>query len=767
MKNGCRFLRVNLRALKSTIMIDIIKHIGLVDTLLNNRAPRRVLAFAAAVLLLGSACPAQTTPFLAAGATATYNGFALGGASAINPVTITAVSGNGTTATATCSATCGLTAGEVISLVGTGTGPANPQYDQTNLTVASDSGTTFNFASTNTTPFSGTAFAGPTPTCANLPYTTAANGGPSTTVGLSSTTFNWTDTGSGTGAYLAGADSRSASFDIQNAKGWVTWQTSNPWDGTFSQAGTTLIGVCEYLSVDSIVGLRLFFATNSGGTPAGVIDFPGGCGSTIPGANEVPLIPSDTALPTQVCSFINGLPFNAAPTVINAEDGAYQAGIVCGAYSAAGAGYGLSCGRSGGAATSILSSIAGSTGMVQVVDFNISGTDPVTGAKLAHSAAGADGAPWVHLDAGAQPVLVLVNTSDTSSNGLGNAALTNVNRPTLGRVFTGQATRTRDLFAAQGLASKPLTALVLEPLSGTYTVFQNQVTRTDEFAHSADQLANNGGTPQQFGVGMPCPVTGWTFGGAGCASAATDQLDAKKTSTGGLKVRVIGTTEMVNCVAANSSCGNGSQEDVAGNALTNQIGFAFFSFGNVKKAVGLAKYLTVDGVDPLYTSYSGGALPTCSAPCPGAVAFPNIINGSYPIWNILRVVTTGTLGAYTGTFSSPTCEAGATVCRMVQEVQESYSQIPDLVPISSMQVFRQHITVGSSTPETGGVNYTAHNGYKHYGTGIAGTPCGFAPVSGAAVQYECGRDAEGARQLIQEELDSNTDFSLELTAALQ
>jgi len=93
---------------------------------------------------------------------------------------------------------------------------------------------------------------------------------------------------------------------------------------------------------------------------------------------------------------------------------------------------------------------------------------------------------------------------------------------------------------------------------------------------------------------------------------------------------------------------------------------------------------------------------------------------------------------------------------MVQAMQSSFSVIPDLVPISKMDAFRSHSSFA------GGVTFPPHNGYKHYTTGVTNTPCGFAPVTGASIQYECGSDVGGGRYLIQQELDYNTDAAAEL-----
>jgi hypothetical protein len=360
-----------------------------------------------------------------------------------------------------------------------------------------------------------------------------------------------------------------------------------------------------------------------------------------------------------------------------------------------------------------------------------------------------------------------VNTSDTATNGFGSATFNNINRTDLARVFTGGATRTRDVIGGTNLAAKPLTALVREPLSGTYNVYEFQVTRTLEWNHTQEDLTNNGGGFIASGLGIANP-TGWANENGGTSG---NPLDWKKTSSGGLKVRVIGTGEMVSTLDTNGLT------DISGNNnLTNQIGYAFFSFGNVKAAVASTKYLLVDGVDPLFDGGSGpnqnpggagsGLLPTCTAPCGSAVTLTNIANGSYPIWNFLRVVTTGKLGGFTVTGNQVTgCVAGATVCQIVLASEASFASIPDLVPISKMDAFRSHSPFAAGGSPA--VTFPAHNGYKHYGAGVLSTPCGFAPVTGAAVQYECGSDVGGGRFLIQQELDYNTDAAGELTGFKQ
>ena len=110
-----------------------------------------------------------------------------------------------------------------------------------------------------------------------------------TTLSAATNVWIWTQdgkSGSGHVQIFQGKDSRDASFVVQNAKGWVEWAT-----GTDSPNDPPTT-VCVYLAVDSIVGQRLYFATNSGGTQAGTIFF-SDCttGFPVAGQNQVPLFP--------------------------------------------------------------------------------------------------------------------------------------------------------------------------------------------------------------------------------------------------------------------------------------------------------------------------------------------------------------------------------------------------------------------------------------------------------------------------------------------
>jgi hypothetical protein len=457
----------------------------------------------------------------------------------------------------------------------------------------------------------------------------------------------WTSKTSGSNlAY--GYDGRSTS--ISNASGnlWVVWDTE------------PATKVCAYLSVDSVVGNRLFFAVPRGSLVIGA------AATTTAGNNAIPSLIDASALPTDVFDALmptsEGLAFNAAFSDIRPEDALFA---TTRALTALGTTVGNAKGLGYTDFTDINSAFTST--FAEVVNYGITGTDPISGEPIpAYSVQ----------NVGGQVALILVNTTDTSAAGLGNSAFTNVNRFVLARVLAGQTTRTRDLLPSSGLPIVPLNVVLREPISGTMNTVEFCIPASKEIASS-----------QETGV-----------------TPLDNPLDLVS-ADGAWRKRVIGTGEEVKQVGANA----------------DTLGYAFFSFGNVKPVVSTAKYLMVDGVDPLYSTYSGGTLPTCSAPCSGALTFPNVLNGTYPIWNIIRVIT-----------ANP---APAGVNSIVSAAQTQVSLIPDFVPYSSMQVFRSHYTQS-------GIG--AKNGH-------------------AAREIEAGGDMGGAVLTIQTDLDSITDTRKEIT----
>ena len=478
-------------------------------------------------------------------------------------------------------------------------------------------------------------------------FTTFALGARISSGGTSGTcgTHNWTKKSS-----AQAIDSRSPSITPQTGNVWIVWDDTPEPNRK----------VCAYLQLDSIVGARMFFAV-----PRATLSIPS---SDIGTAGDQiipePLFPADEVLPSNVYNDINNKAFNAAPSDIRPEDDKFATTRALTAFDGAhynGLGYGP-----GPIGTSILSAF--STKSVQVVDFSITGTDPITGMTVP---------AYTTTNVGAQAIIVAVNTNDTASGGLGTSTFNNINRFVLGKMWDGTLTRTRDISNATGLPSIGIHVLNREPLSGTFNTFEFTGPRSVEINTTQEVNCNPG---------------------AGCNPM---NLAA---ASGGTRQRVIGTGEMVAEIGA----------------VTDSIGYAFWSTGNFAGVVGTTKYLQVDGVDPLFASYSGGFFPTCAPPCPGIVSFTHIIDGTYPMWNVLRVITDSRIPSG--------------VSALITASQAETANVPDYLAISSLNVFRSHYTQAGRP---------GANGHK------TGTK-------------ESGGDMGGAVFTVQSDTDNITDTGKEL-----
>jgi hypothetical protein len=183
----------------------------------------------------------------------------------------------------------------------------------------------------------------------------------------------------------------------------------------------------------------------------------------------------------------------------------------------------------------------------------------------------------------------------------------------------------------------------------------------------------------------------------------------------GYRSRVIGTGEMLNVLFGVTNIGAPPTGAI--------LGYAFWSTQNFKNAYSgsspyntNARYLTVDGVDPLlnfYGPYPGSAGPCGSGTCPagtiptpgnggvGSVTLANDADGSYPIWSFLRLVCTGR-----GT--SAACAAANSLTTAAQSFVTfgAAKSQPDLVPIASATVVRSHFL----PPGIGTLGCTLSNG---------------------------------------------------------
>jgi hypothetical protein len=205
--------------------------------------------------------------------------------------------------------------------------------------------------------------------------------------------------------------------------------------------------------------------------------------------------------------------------------------------------------------------------------------------------------------------------------------------------------------------------LIREPLSGTYNTVEYTSINTVGLQTSQDNGNCNG------------------------TLANTNPLHiASSDNANGYRNRVIGTGEAVKELLA----------------LPDSLGYSFWSTANFKNATSTtARYLTVNGYDPLYdssaTNYSTikNTIPTANNGYLSNVTFTDLNNGNYPAWSVLRLVSS---------------TAGYAYANNLATAAQNFisSSRPDFVPASSLTRVRSHfvppsVTFSSTnTPNNGG-----------------------------------------------------------------
>jgi hypothetical protein len=333
-----------------------------------------------------------------------------------------------------------------------------------------------------------------------------------------------------------------------------------------------------------------------------------------------------------VYTALNGLAFNAAMTDIRPEDALFATNRALAPLTMNRSGLGYGPPPIG---QPILSAFSSKSAVP--VQFALSSNDPISGDPITFT--------YTTASTGSAPVVVFVNTTNTGLGHTGNVFLTNVPRFTLAWALNGNLTRVRDLFNIHAtLPAFPLHVILREPLSGTYNTMEFDIVRSLEV-----------GSSQENNVTPP-----------------GDNPLNQSYASGGTRQRAIGTGELI------SECGS----------IPDCLSYSFWSFGNFAGVLNTTKYLMVDGVDPLRGGYIGGAFPACNpAPCPGLLAFPNIQNGLYPIWSILRIVTVSPMPAG--------------IQQLYNAALQEASQIPDFVPVGQLTVFRSHYNQSGVTASNG------------------------------------------------------------------
>lgn len=477
-------------------------------------------------------------------------------------------------------------------------------------------------------------------------------------------------------------DSRNPVIPAESATYWLVWVCGNV-SGSGACNGANVTDIWMDNQVDSIVGDRMFLAqpsaksylatgTQTGVDPAGnlinalLFAYGDSSGSTSTNCTSNPTTCDAAQVPADVYALANGASINTAFSDIRAEDalfGTERANSALTGSPWTGLGYG------GGATTKVGASIVSSfTGTFATpVLFGLPGTsDPFTGTTVPSSIQ--------TFPVGVEPIVFIANR--TNSNGLGYAPggvpmYTNVqdNAGSLGTpspvglLFGGTNCNGSNSAFGLGGAVPPsgdfaVNPVIREPLSGTMNTVEFSTFRTYGgslpaiFGSSVGNATSIPTTSQEAFVNGVNPL-----GGTGPNPPGTP------CNTGlGKRYRSVGTGEEV----GNGKTGACSSSITGVTCTKDGIGYTFFSFANLSALSNNPNYgyLTLDGVDPLFNSYSGGdpgqpatggseigEMPACSVSKNGSAggcltsdvwtsgnSFPHIRDGSYRSWSILRAL---------------------------------------------------------------------------------------------------------------------------------
>jgi hypothetical protein len=447
---------------------------------------------------------------------------------------------------------------------------------------------------------------------------------------------------------VTATDTSTGSSFTDTGNAWVAWTTGGGTGTCASPASGAKI--YAYEQTDSVVGNRCLFNASLS-TPE--------CSIAYPTSNPNPvglILPAGTivngsittancggtgecALPVNVATALNSATVNFAGSDIRPEDAEFavaRALTPCATAVATGSQY-LGLGYSNGDAINSYT-VSGST--FHVINFSLPSSYNVQ-------------------IVGATPVLVAVNGSAFSS-------VTNISSQTLAYFLDGTYSNVGQITGGSGGTGSGVTVYLREPLSGTYNTMEYNVpnrvgTAGGSFATSQDVGLNQLSTQRNCRATLP-------------SSDSWNPMNIATTS--GARQRAIGTGQEVAAVKANAS--------------GTSMGYAFWSVANFASlaSVSTAKYLQVDGIDPLlntstpYSTY-GGAFPALGSTELGDVDLHTTANGSYPIWSLLRMISTS---------SSSTVQTAIQNLALATDDMVTTAGRPDFATPSQMQVVRSHFT---------------------------------------------------------------------------
>jgi len=499
--------------------------------------------------------------------------------------------------------------------------------------------------------------------------------------GCVSPTFHWTSGSAGSSGAPYLLDNRGGANNQDSAGLWVVWDS----------ASTPNVWV--FAKVDSVVGVRCYFAK-----PQCTVQYPTSSTSTGAGKISSNLWGADTTLDASIkAALATGVTVNAAATDIRPEDAAFAAARVNSALGTStigksngntsdgldGLGYNANnpagvhavypAGLTKGVGTPIKSGLPGaaSTDAANVLAFNIVGHDPITNTLTA---------TYTVTPVGAAPIVFIKSNKDNL------ASIKTATENQLQKVFSGAVCDASALGGSGGI-----NIFLREPLSGTMntteaTVFRHATTYANTSSEPAGGVL---GVSQEANVGSLNPLSGQA---GACVSGA------------GARYRGIGTGEVVEGVLCSHNEGGSNCPSGSFAKAQDGIAYTFFSYGNVSKLAGSASYgyIALNGVDPIFQSYTGnldpgqptqaaqgglpaGTLPantpcgtgSAAFPCDEAqiwsngFSFPNLRNGTYRSWSLLRLVATGT---------------GSTNVIALRNASQAFvvSSVPDYVPVGGV-----------------------------------------------------------------------------------
>jgi hypothetical protein len=458
----------------------------------------------------------------------------------------------------------------------------------------------------------------------------------------------------------------------ENGNLWVIWvATQDGANCASSVGGTNVTDIWVDVSVESVVGVRSFLATQASGTAGAQVQVVTGvtAGNLVSPASLWADGNLDVALPATVASAIgtdptgaSNLHFNVALTDLRPEDALFATNRATAALNTANyAGLGYQ-GPTGNIGFPIKSSQ--STLVATPIKFKLSGNDPISGQPVRS---------FSTVPVGAAPIVFIYNNGGTYDanaanlttgvNGVGTAA----GPYNVAHLFDGTTSCSTANPAFGGTGTQNVNLVLRDPISGPMNVTEFSVFRT----------VGNNTDSQETGVVNP-------------TRSPYNPLNLPCAGGGGSRLRAIGNDETINVVKA----------------AAHTLAYTLFSFGNASALTGASyQYLTVDGVDPLaFPSTTNQQLPSCSGTnCtstlwPAGVSYPNLRNGKYKAWTMYRWLVDPST-------SSDTLGPQA----LAQEAQDLVDgTVADYVPFATstnsdgLAIYHAHISQGGVTCPLGG-----------------------------------------------------------------